>query len=110
MIYLLDSNAWIGHLRQTAPTVTGRLMQVHPDDVALCSIVLAELLFGVERSASTRRAANLALISRLRSEFVSLPFDDSATVASLGKKLFTRLKKKEQQAIINGWIELRKKE
>ena len=37
--------------------------------------------------------------------YKKLPFDDSATVASLGKKLFTRLKKKEQQAIISGWLE-----
>ena len=48
MIYLLDSNAWIGHLRQNAPTVTTRLKQIRPADVALCSVVLAELWFGAE--------------------------------------------------------------
>ena len=36
--------------------------------------------------------------------YKKLPFDDSATVATLGKKLNTRLKQKEQQAIINGWV------
>ena len=36
--------------------------------------------------------------------FKKLHFDDYKTVASLGKKLNTRLKKQEQQAIINGWI------
>ena len=36
--------------------------------------------------------------------YKKLPFDDSVTVTRLGKKLDTRLKKKEQQAIINGWI------
>ena len=36
--------------------------------------------------------------------YKKLPFDDSTTVATLGKKLNTRLKQKEQQAIINGWI------
>ena len=41
--------------------------------------------------------------------YKKLPFDDSATVAGLGKKLNTRLKKPEQQAIINGWVELEKK-
>ena len=35
--------------------------------------------------------------------YKKLPFDDSVTVAKLGKKLNTRLKKKEQQEIINGW-------
>jgi len=38
--------------------------------------------------------------------YKKLPFEDSATVARLGKKLNTRLKEKEQQAIINGWMEL----
>ncbi len=37
--------------------------------------------------------------------YEKLPFDDSMTVAHLGKKLNTRLKQKEQQAIINGWVE-----
>ena len=37
--------------------------------------------------------------------YKKLPFDDSVTVAKLGKKLNTRLQKKEQQAIINGWVE-----
>lgn len=40
--------------------------------------------------------------------YKKLPFDDSTTAISLGKKLNTRLKKKEDQAIINGWIIRRK--
>ena len=36
--------------------------------------------------------------------YKKLPFDDYKTVASLGKKLNTRLKQKKQQAVINGWI------
>jgi hypothetical protein len=36
--------------------------------------------------------------------YQKLPFDDSLTVAKLGKKLNTRLKKKEQQDIINDWV------
>ena len=42
--------------------------------------------------------------------YKKLPFDDSTTVAHLGKKLNTRLKQKEQQAIINGWVELTAKD
>lgn len=38
-----------------------------------------------------------------------MPFDDYKTVASLGKKLNTRLKKQKQQALINRWIELGEK-
>ncbi len=38
--------------------------------------------------------------------YSKLPFDDSATVLKLGTKLFTRLQKKEQQEIINKWMEV----
>jgi tRNA(fMet)-specific endonuclease VapC len=78
MQFLLDANAWIGHLRQTKPTVTARLRQYAASDVALCSVVLGELLFGIERSATQHRAANLALVAALRRQYISLPFDDSA--------------------------------
>ena len=41
--------------------------------------------------------------------YKKLPFDDSTTVATLGKKLNTRLKQKEQREIINGWVKSRTK-
>jgi tRNA(fMet)-specific endonuclease VapC len=78
MTYLLDSNAWIGHLRQTCPTVTARLNQHPPTDVVLCSVVLGELLYGAEHSAPAQRLANLALVAKLRGQYLSLPFDDTA--------------------------------
>lgn len=63
MTFLLDSNAWIGHLRQTSPPVTARLRQ-HPDsDVVLCSVVLGELLYGAEHSGLVYRPSNLALVA-----------------------------------------------
>lgn len=78
MKFLLDSNAWIGHLRQTAPEVTRRL-GTHPrSDIVLCSIVLSELLYGVRRSSPAHQQANLALVTQLRQQYVSLPFDDVA--------------------------------
>jgi tRNA(fMet)-specific endonuclease VapC len=78
MKFLLDANAWIGHLRQSSPTVTHRLSQHPASDVVLCSVVLAELLYGAERSGPAHQVANFVLVTRLRSQFVSLPFDDSA--------------------------------
>lgn len=78
MKFLLDSNAWIAHLRQTHPTVTIRLRQEASADVVLCAVVLAELHFGVLRSGPKRRAANLALLAKVRQEYLSLPFDDRA--------------------------------
>lgn len=78
MRFLLDANAWIGHLRQTSPSVTHHL-GLHPaSDIVLCSVVVAELLYGVERSSPAHRAANLSLVAGVRRQYVSLPFDDSA--------------------------------
>jgi tRNA(fMet)-specific endonuclease VapC len=78
MTYLLDTNAWIGHLRQTCPAVTARLSQHPVTDVVLCSVVLGELLYGAEHSGAAHRLANLALVASLRGQYHSLPFDDSA--------------------------------
>lgn len=78
MRYLLDSNAWIGHFRQTSPEVTRHLRLYSSSDIMLCSVVLGELLFGVERSAAPYKAANLTLVDAMRQQFISLPFDDAA--------------------------------
>jgi tRNA(fMet)-specific endonuclease VapC len=78
MIYLLDSNAWIAYLRQNNPQLVQRVSQAQAADIALCSVVLAELLYGAHHSASNKQSANLALIARLQQRFASLPFDDSA--------------------------------
>ncbi len=76
MIYLLDSNAWIVYLRQKNQKLVQRFSQAGPGDIALCSVVLAELLYGAHHSAGSKQAANLALIARLQQRFLSLPFDD----------------------------------
>jgi tRNA(fMet)-specific endonuclease VapC len=77
--YLLDTNSWIEHLRRgTASNVTARLASAQPGSVCLCSVVLAELVYGAMRSSAVHQAANLALLARLRQQFVSLPFDDQA--------------------------------
>jgi tRNA(fMet)-specific endonuclease VapC len=78
MKYLLDSNAWIAHLRQKSHAVTGRLAQHSASDVVLCSVVVGELLYGVEHGSVAHRAANLKLVAAVRRQYVSLPFDDLA--------------------------------
>lgn len=78
MAYLLDSNAWIGYLRQSRPTIIARLQSHSNDEILLCSVALAELYFGAERSGPTRRDENFALIAEIRADHDSLPFDDAA--------------------------------
>ena len=77
-MYLLDTNVWIAHLRQTNVRLVQRFLQVLPGDIALNAVVLAELFYGAHHGALDQQAANLALIGRLRQRFTSLPFDDVA--------------------------------
>jgi tRNA(fMet)-specific endonuclease VapC len=77
-MHLLDSNAWIAHLRQSNAGVTQRLVQQPDDQIFLCSVVLAELTYGAFRSGAQYEAHNLALIANLQSVYTSLAFDDKA--------------------------------
>ena len=79
MIYLLDANTWIQHLRGRNSTITHKLSTLHPGNIRLCSIVRAELLFGALRSAQPIH--NRALVEHFCRRFVSLPFDDHAADA-----------------------------
>lgn len=78
MTYLLDTNAWVEYLRQRNATVVQRVSAANPADIVLCSIVVAELLYGVQHSAPSLQSKNLALVQQLRLHFQSLPFDDRA--------------------------------
>ncbi len=78
LIYLLDTNAWVAYLRQSHQGLLQRSQSQSPASVVMCSIVLAELWYGAERSGPTRKAANFQLLAELQSQFASLPFDDAA--------------------------------
>ena len=79
MRYLLDTNACISHLRQSASPVTGRLSIAEPGSVVLCSVVKAELSYGAHHSSNKEQ--NLEQVARFCSGFASLPFDDEAAEA-----------------------------
>lgn len=77
MTRLLDTNSCIDHLRRgPASRVTARLAAAASGSVGLCSVVVAELLYGAHRSA--RRAHSLSQVQAFCSRFLSLPFDDRA--------------------------------
>ena len=71
MRYLLDANAVIGLLNDTASKTAKRVRRERPGDVALSAIVAHELFYGAFRSRRT--AQNLALIDAL--QFIVLEFD-----------------------------------
>ena len=76
MSFLLDSNTWISLLRRQDAKVLAALDQHPADEILLCSVVLAELWYGAERSG--RREANYLLVDALQGKYRSLPFDDAA--------------------------------
>jgi tRNA(fMet)-specific endonuclease VapC len=72
---LFDTNIWIA-LARGEPGATARLRSLEPAQVASCSVVRAELMFGARKSL--RVAENITGFVRLLTPFVSLPFDDLA--------------------------------
>jgi tRNA(fMet)-specific endonuclease VapC len=76
MSYLLDTNVCIAFLNQKDAKLRARLEQTSPDDLKLCSVVKAELLYGARNS--TRAEHNLSKLARFFELFESVPFDDAA--------------------------------
>lgn len=81
MTYLLDTNACIGWLRQNRADLVNRIAQEPPANIVICSVVVGELLFGVERSAAAHRINSRHQVEQLRLRFVSVPFNDAAAEA-----------------------------
>lgn len=76
MRYLLDTNVCIVYLNQPMSSIRRQLQLLSPQDVAVCSIVKAELFYGAMKS--NKSARTLAIQEAFLNNFVSLPFDDSA--------------------------------
>jgi tRNA(fMet)-specific endonuclease VapC len=75
--HLLDTNSCVDHLRRGAGSgITTKLAGMATGSVALCAVVVAELLDGARRSNSV--AHTLAKVQAFCSQFPSLPFDDRA--------------------------------
>jgi tRNA(fMet)-specific endonuclease VapC len=72
MRYLLDTNTCIDYLRYPHSKVRTRLQSRSPEEVALCTIVQAELYYGVWRSQNPSH--NLSVLEAFSEPFVSLPF------------------------------------
>ncbi|MBC8873351.1 MAG: type II toxin-antitoxin system VapC family toxin [Planctomycetes bacterium] len=77
MNYLLDTNVCVSYLRGKDSTkIEARLAAALPGEVALCSVVKAELLFGAERSQQPQK--NRLQLEQFFAAFPSFPFDDPA--------------------------------
>jgi tRNA(fMet)-specific endonuclease VapC len=78
MIYLLDTNSCIGYLNGRSLGVRQRLEALAPVDVAVCSVVKAELFYGAMKSRTPEQSLSKQL--RFLGQFASLPFDDPAAI------------------------------
>jgi len=76
MTFLLDTNTCIQFLNGRSPSIRSRLTQLQSDEIALCSVVKAELIFGAIKSG--RSNENISKLQHFASRFHSFPFDDQA--------------------------------
>lgn len=75
MTYLLDTNVCIHLLNEAHPGVLRAFRSHSPSEIALCSVVKAELLLGARRSS--RVDGNLKRLAAFFAPLASLPFDDA---------------------------------
>jgi len=75
MKYLLDTNTCIRYINGRSDAVTKRILALEEHEAVLCSIVVAELVFGAKRSQNPKKT--LLKQRQFIDLFRSLPFDDS---------------------------------
>lgn len=69
-MYLLDTNVCIALINASSPRLLGRFREHTPDAFVMSSVVIAELLFGAQKSA--RAADNTRIVRQFVSPFVHL--------------------------------------
>ncbi|MGC1305861.1 MAG: type II toxin-antitoxin system VapC family toxin [Phormidesmis sp.] len=78
MRYLLDTNVCVVFLNGHSDTVRERLLSTSSNEIAVCSIVKAELFYGAMRSNKPNQTWKRQ--QDFLRNFVSLPFEDEAAV------------------------------
>lgn len=73
-MFVLDANVFIHIANHASPEIAERFRKTPRREIALCSIVKAELFYGAFHSK--RVDSNLKLLRGLFEPLISLPFDD----------------------------------
>lgn len=76
MRYLLDTNVCIRYLNGRSESLQTKILAADRRELAVCSVVKAELFYGAERS--NNRQLSLQRQKQFLDRLVSLPFDDRA--------------------------------
>lgn len=69
MRYLLDTNAWIHYLKHATSPVEARLRETPAHEVAACSVVWAELLYGARNIRSAGHSVSATRSKREEIQF-----------------------------------------
>lgn len=91
-MYFLDTNICAYFISRRYPTVTARFRAVEPSDLAISSLVAAELAYGVEHSAKVEE--NRKVLNGFLHLIPVVPWDESAMWHFAKNK--SRLKKSGQ--------------
>ncbi len=78
MQYLLDTNVCVMHLNGRSESIRDRLFHTPIQNMAVCSVVKAELFYGAMKSNNPTRT--LERQQEFLARFISLPFDDKAAI------------------------------
>jgi len=76
MNYLLDTNICIYLIKKRPPQVIARFKKLQLEDVAISSVTLAELEYGVKKSQAKEK--NQQALEEFISPLIVLPFDKQA--------------------------------
>ena len=76
--YLLDTNACIVYIKNFQSGVRLKLELLPKSEIAVCSIVKAEMFYGSMKSQN--QGDSLAIQQKFFKQFQSLPFDDEAAL------------------------------
>lgn len=80
MHYLIDTNIFISLCKATQPGIADRVRRHGPGDIGISSISLAELEFGISKSAKPEK--NRRHFQEFLLPFEILPFDAGAAIES----------------------------
>ncbi len=78
MLYLIDTNVCVMYLNGRAQLVCDRIVSIPTQDIAVCSVVKAELFYGAMRSNNPART--LQRQQTFLDRYLSLPFNDQAAI------------------------------
>ncbi len=76
MTYLLDTNVCIKYLNGRSDKIREYIESMNPEEIALCSVVKAELFYGAMKSRYPDK--NFKKQQKFINRFLSLPFDDDS--------------------------------